>query len=134
MIQLRIENGLPLVSFSCTYQMKTIEMRNVLFDTGCASTIFDTDYMANIGLCLDMINGTAKRMYGVGGASELCYEQFVENIQIGTITLPSFRLQLGMTKEPYGFDGILGIDFMTAVGLKVDFEKLKIENRLDRRL
>lgn len=127
MIGLRLENGLPIVSFSCTYQEKTIELRNVLFDTGCASTIFDTDLLANIGLYLDLINGTAKRMYGVGGASELCYEQLVENLQIGTIILPSFKLQLGMTRDPYGFDGILGIDFMTAVGLKVDFKNMNIE-------
>jgi hypothetical protein len=32
-----------------------------------------------------------------------------------------------MTREPYGFEGILGIDFMTAVGLKVDFKKMNIE-------
>jgi hypothetical protein len=127
MMELRIENDLPIVSFSLTYQEQTINMSNVLFDTGCASTIFDTDLLANIGLYLDIINGTAKRMYGVGGASELCYEQVVEGLQIGTIILPSFKLQLGMTREPYGFDGILGIDFMTAVGLKVDFKKINIE-------
>jgi hypothetical protein len=127
MMGLRLENGLPVVSFSCTYREKTIEMRNVLFDTGCASTIFDTDLLANIGLYLDLINGTAKRMYGVGGASELCYEQVIEGLQIGTIILPSFKLQLGMTREPYGFEGILGIDFMTAVGLKVDFKTMNIE-------
>lgn len=126
-MRLRLENGLPLVSFSCTYQEKTIELTNVLFDTGCSSTVFDTDLLAKIGLHLDLIHGTAKRMYGIGGARELCYEQLVEDLQIGTIILPSFRLQLGMTKEPYGFDGILGIDFMTTVGLKVDFQNMNIE-------
>jgi hypothetical protein len=83
MMELRLENGLPIISFSLTYQEQTINMSNVLFDTGCASTIFDTDLMANIGLYLDIINGTAKR--------------------------------------------ILGIDFMTSVGLKVDFKKMTIE-------
>ncbi|SCW71100.1 Aspartyl protease [Paenibacillus tianmuensis] len=128
MMRLRLEHGLPLVSFSCTCQEKTIEMSNVSFDTGCASTIFDTDLLAKIGLYLDMINGTAKRMYGVGGASELCYGQIVESLQIGNIMLPSFKVQLGMTREPYGFDGILSIDFMTAVGLKVDFKTMNIEH------
>jgi hypothetical protein len=127
MMWLRIENGLPIVSFLLTYREQTISMSNVLFDTGCASTILDTDLVAKIGLYLDMINGTAKRMYGVGGASELCYEQVVEGAQIGTIILPSFKLQLGMTREPYGFDGILGIDFMTAAGLNVDFKKMTIK-------
>ncbi|MCR8636813.1 aspartyl protease family protein [Paenibacillus radicis (ex Xue et al. 2023)] len=126
MMELRLENGLPIITFSLTYHEQTINMSNVLFDTGCASTIFDTDLVANIGLYLDMINGTAKRMYGVGGASELCYEQMVESLQIGTIILPSFKLQLGMTREPYGFDGILGIDFMTTVGIRVDFKKMSI--------
>ncbi len=50
--------------------------------------------------------------------------KWVEGLQVGTIILSSFKLQLGMTREPYGFDGILGIDFMTAVGLKVDFKKM----------
>ncbi|MEC0231044.1 aspartyl protease family protein [Paenibacillus alba] len=127
MMKLRIDDGLPLVSLSLTYGKQTIKLSNVLFDTGCASTIFDTDLMVNIGLYLDMINGTAKRMYGVGGASELCYEQVVEDLQIGNFNLPFFKLQLGMTREPYGFDGILGIDFMTAVGLKVDFKELNIK-------
>ncbi|WP_246362863.1 aspartyl protease family protein [Paenibacillus alba] len=128
MMKLRIDDGLPLVSLSLTYGKQTIKLSNVLFDTGCASTIFDTDLMVNIGLYLDMINGTAKRMYGVGGASELCYEQVVEDLQIGNFNLPFLKLQLGMTREPYGFDGILGIDFMTAVGLKVDFKELNIKH------
>ncbi|WP_244163072.1 aspartyl protease family protein [Paenibacillus pectinilyticus] len=99
-MELKLVNGLPIISFPLIYQKQTIKMENVLFDTGCASTIFDTDLVANIGLDLDMINGTAKRMYGVGGASELCYEQVVEDMQIGSIVLPSFKLQLGMTKIP----------------------------------
>jgi hypothetical protein len=45
-------------------------------------------------------------MYGVGGYSELCYEQKVNNITIDGQKLPSFWLQLGMIKEIYGFDGI----------------------------
>lgn len=34
---------------------------------------------------------------------------------------------MGMTRDPYGFDGILGIDFMTLVGMKVDFKKMSFE-------
>lgn len=64
---------------------------------------FDTDLVVNIGLYLDIINGTAKRMYGVGGASELCYEQIVVGMQISPIILPSFKLQLGMTKGALWF-------------------------------
>lgn len=35
--------------------------------------------MEEIGLVIDSTGGKARRMYGVGGESELCYEQSVEN-------------------------------------------------------
>lgn len=66
-------------------------------------------------------------MYGVGGYSELCYEQDVKNIGIDGQKLDSFLLQLGMTKELYGFDGILGIDFMLKTGIVIDFKNLTIK-------
>ncbi|MFH5184487.1 hypothetical protein ACHHV8_18590 [Paenibacillus sp. TAB 01] len=104
----------------------TIELTDVLFDTGCAATVFDTDILAAIGLYPDFINGTVKRMYGIGGTSEACYEQFVHNIRIDSVNLSSFRLQLGSIYEPYGFEGIIGIDYMLLTGLKVDFETMQV--------
>jgi len=65
-------------------------------------------------------------MYGIGGTSEACYEQSVQDITIDSVSLPSFRIQLGSIHEPYGFDGIIGIDYMLLTGLKVDFEKMQV--------
>jgi len=39
------------------------------------ATIFDTDLPSRIGIYIDFINVRAKRMYGVGGLSEVRYEQ-----------------------------------------------------------
>lgn len=88
--------------------------------------MFDTDLLSKIGIELDVLNGTAKRMYGIGGNSELCYEQTITGLQINSVAMPPFRLQLGMMREPYGFDGILGIDFITSAGLIVDFRRLQV--------
>lgn len=49
-------------------------------------------------------------MYGVSGYSEPCYEQEITNINIDRQQLDTFLIQLGITKESYGFDGTLGID------------------------
>lgn len=98
-----------------------------MLDTGCSTTIFDTDLLEQIGIELDLVNGQTRVMYGVGGTGELCYEQTVENLEVDSFHLSSFQLQLGMTNESYGFDGILGVDFMMAAGLKIDFEWMKIE-------
>ena len=62
-------------------------------------------------------------MYGVGGQSELCYEQTVTDLEIDHFLLDSFQVQLGMTKETYGFNGILGADFMIKSGLIIDFKE-----------
>lgn len=72
------------------------------------------------------MNGKAKRMYGIGGTSEICYEQIIPNLKIDTIQFTSFPIQLGSIQEPYGFDGILGIDFMLRAKQKADFESLQI--------
>lgn len=72
------------------------------------------------------MNGKAKRMYGIGGTSEICYEQIIPNLKNDTIQFTSFPIQLGSIQEPYGFDGILGIDFMLRAKLKADFESLQI--------
>ncbi len=125
-MNLRMENGLPYASVTLTYNGKSLELNNVLFDTGCATTVFDTDLLSVIGIELDILNGTAKRMYGIGGNSELCYEQTISRLHINSLSMPPFRMQLGMMREPYGFDGILGIDFITAAGLIVDFGHLNV--------
>lgn len=125
-MKLRMEEGLPLVSLSIEHGSRSIELHDVLLDTGCAKTIFDTDLLEQVGIELDIINGTAKRMYGVGGHGELCYEQTVKNIRIDSVLLPSFPLQLGMTREAYGFDGILGIDFMLKAGMCIDLSSLTV--------
>lgn len=49
----------------------------MFLDTRYATTIFDTDFLAEIGVELDIINRKSKRMYEVSGYSGLCYEQDV---------------------------------------------------------
>lgn len=102
-------------------------LNNVLFDTGCAATVFDTDILGAIDIHIDFINGRAKRMYGVGGTSEVCYEQQIFGLYIEKVALDDFSIQLGSIQEPYGFDGIVGIDFMIKSSCKVNFETMTIE-------
>lgn len=61
-------------------------------------------------------------MYGVGGESELCFEQTILDLDIDNYLMDSFQLQLGITKETYGFNGIIGVDYMINSGLIIDFQ------------
>ncbi|QUL53971.1 retropepsin-like domain-containing protein [Paenibacillus tritici] len=126
-MKLQLQHGLPIVSLTVAQYDKWIVLQNVLFDTGCAATVFDSDALAAIGIDIDFINGRAKRMYGVGGTSEICYEQQIHDFTIEHIALNDFPIQLGSIQEPYGFEGIVGIDFMMRAKCKVDFETMTIE-------
>ncbi|MDR9857213.1 hypothetical protein RJP21_26805 [Paenibacillus sp. VCA1] len=48
----------------------------------------------------------------------------IPELQIGLVALNDIPVQL--VQEPYGFDGILGIDFMIKAKFKADFEALEI--------
>ncbi len=87
---------------------------NVLLDTGCASTIFDTDLCEEIGLLLDLENAITRKMYGIGG-TEICIEQKVRDMIVDKFLLNDFIIQLGDVREMHGFDGIIGSDFFTLI-------------------
>jgi hypothetical protein len=122
-MNIQMEDGLPIVTISIGYNGRILKLENVLLDTGCSTTIFDTDEVEKVGLFIDHKNGRPRRMYGVGGESELCYEQTVTQFEIDNFLLDSFHIQLGITKETYGFNGILGVDFMIMSGLIIDFNE-----------
>jgi hypothetical protein len=122
-----MQEGLPIVSITIDYQGCKMFLEDILLDTGCAITIFDVDQVEQIGLIIDRVNGRPKRMYGVGGESELCFEQTVNNLSINNYILDSFPIQLGITKETYGFNGILGVDFMLKFGLNINFQEMDVK-------
>jgi hypothetical protein len=102
-MKIDMQDGLPIVTVSISYKGKTMRLDDVLLDTGCSTTIFDTDEVEEIGLIIDRKSGSPRRMYGVGGESELCFEQTVKDLEIDNYLMNSFQLQLGITKETYGF-------------------------------
>jgi predicted aspartyl protease len=127
-MKINMRNGLPIVSITVVYQDKSIVLNDVLLDTGCAVSVFDTDIVEQVGLFIDRNSGRAVRMYGVGGQSELSFQQNVANISINDVSLDDFTLQLGMTKIPYGFDAILGADFCERAGIIIDFNQLLVRS------
>jgi len=80
-MRFQMENRLPLVSVEIEYNGKKKTFSNVLLDTGCSSTILDTDLCEEIGLMLDLENAITRKMYGIGG-TEICIEQKVSGMNI----------------------------------------------------
>ncbi|MFD1738704.1 hypothetical protein ACFSCX_19495 [Bacillus salitolerans] len=90
-MELRVEDGLLLDKVTLEYQGKKLQLDNVLVDTGCSDSIFDTDLLAKIGLNVDYINGVPTTMYGVGGKGEVCNQQIVTDFYIDGQALNHFH-------------------------------------------
>lgn len=123
-MKIRIEDGLPLATVELVYFDKKFEFQDVLIDTGCSVTIFDTDLMAEMGVIIDFAKGIPTTMYGVGGKGEVCIQQNVGELYIDGQLVNNFNLQLGMVQDMYGFNGLISIDFMLETGLILDFHHL----------
>ncbi|MGM7724098.1 aspartyl protease family protein [Metabacillus sp. Hm71] len=124
-----VDDQLPLVSVHIEYNGMKKTFSNVLLDTGCASTIFDTDLCEEIGLMLDLENAITLKMYGIGG-TEICIEQKVSCMNIDEFQLNNFSIQLGDVREMHGFDGIIGSDFFLANKLIIDFENMEVRKNV----
>ena len=120
-----MDDQLPLVSVQIKYNGMKKTFSEVLLDTGCSSTILDTDLCEEIGLMLDLENAITRKMFGIGG-TEICIEQKVSGMTIDKYSLMNFSLQLGDVKEMHGFDGIIGSDFFLANKLVIDFENMEV--------
>ncbi|WP_445489827.1 aspartyl protease family protein [Niallia sp. 03133] len=126
-MKFKMVDHLPLVSVEIEYNAKKKTFSNVLLDTGCSSTIFDTDLCEEIGILLDLENAITRKMYGIGG-TEICIEQKVSVMNIDEFQLNDFIIQLGDVREMHGFDGIIGSDFFLINKLIIDFENMEVRN------
>ncbi|OZM56913.1 hypothetical protein CIB95_09080 [Lottiidibacillus patelloidae] len=120
-----IKDYIPVSSIPIQYKDSIRVYDHVLVDTGCSSTILDTDLAQEIEIIIDLENAITREMFGIGG-SEICIEQKVENLIIDKYKFDQFTIQLGDIKELYGFDAILGNDFFMAKELLIDFYKYEI--------
>ncbi|MGP7818255.1 retropepsin-like aspartic protease [Niallia sp. 01092] len=126
-MKFKMDDHLPLVSVEIEYNGKKKTFSNVLLDTGCSSTILDTDLCEEIGILLDLENAITRKMYGIGG-TEICIEQKVSGMNIDEYQLNDFIIQLGDVREMHGFDGIIGSDFFLINKLIIDFENMEVRN------
>ncbi len=123
---LKFNFGLPFVELKVSYNSKEVVLKNVLVDTGSASTILKIDAIESIGIKPEDedIIGTVS---GVGG-SEFVYIKTVEYIKMSDLKIPNFKVDIGEMNYGYDFDGIVGMDFLKEIMAVIDLENDKIRS------
>jgi len=124
-VQLQLRDSLPFATIELVYNGQTLEIPNVLIDTGSGGTLLAADAVAQIGV-VPRADDVLHTIRGVGG-SEVVFIRAIEQLKVGKFALSNFEVEIG--GMDYGFDirGILGMDFLTAAGAQIDLKNLTIE-------
>ncbi len=123
-MKIRLQDGLPYVTASLTYQRQQLSFRNVLLDTGSAGAIFSTDRLLTIGLTYEP-NDRVHRIRGVGG-TEFVFTKRIDFLAVNELQANNFQIEVGAMDYGFDIDGIIGMDFLIQVGAVVDLAKLEI--------
>lgn len=126
-MKFKIKDGLPFVTVSLAYNDQTIQIEEVLIDTGSGGTIFSADLLSQIGIKLEA-NDPIHRIRGVGG-SEFVYSKEVQRLSIGSLNLDKFEIEVGAMDYGFTINGIIGTDFLTQVEAVIDFKNREIINQ-----
>ena len=110
-MQLIRRYNLPFTSVSIAYRGSTIEIPQVLVDTGSASTVISADLVDSIGI-FPLPADRIVTIRGVGG-SEVVFRRRVDCLQVGEKELTNFELEVGGMDYGFEINGILGMDFLT---------------------
>ena len=109
-MQLIRRYDLPFTSVSIAYRESTIEIPQVLVDTGSASTVISADLVDSIGI-FPLPDDRIVTIQGVGG-SEVVFRRRVDFLQVGEKKLTNFELEVGGMDYGFEINGILGMDFL----------------------
>lgn len=91
----------------------------LMIDTGSSHTAFNVDLMTDIGVVADPAD-IVVMMFGVGGR-ETILERSFGSLRIGDYVVAPFVVQRGPLDYGFILDGILGSDFLLALGLTNDY-------------
>jgi len=124
-MRLKLRDGLPFLAVTITCAGKTLELRDVLVDTGSASSIVSADRLAEIGV-LPSPETAVHYIRGVGGR-EAVFSRRVDSVRVGAFEQRNFEVDVGGMDYGFPIQGILGMDFLRASRAVVDLGRLALE-------
>ncbi len=123
-MRIELRAGLPFVNVRLRHAEQELELHDVLLDTGSAGTLFATDSVSAIGLEYEP-EDPLHRIHGVGG-SEFVFMKRVDQLAVGELQVSDFAGEVGVMDYGFQLDGIIGTDFLLAVGAVIDLSTLEV--------
>ena len=123
-MRIELRAGLLFVDVRLRHAEQDLELHDVLLDTGSAGTLFATDSVSAIGLDYAP-EDPLHRIHGVGG-SEFVFMKRVDQVAVGELQVSDFAVEIGAMDYGFQLDGIIGTDFLLAVGAIIDLNTLEV--------
>ena len=99
-MQLLLKDDLPYVTVTVAYKGKTVEISDVLVDTGSASTILSVDKLTDVDI-KPSVDDILHTIRGIGGV-EVVFLREVDFLKLGEHSISNFEIEVG--GMDYGFD------------------------------
>ena len=116
------DGQLIMTSIAITFQGKTLQINNIIIDTGSSHTVISPDVLEEIGVTYE--NGDSiYEAYGIGGTVPF-YTKVMEEIKIDTFVIKNVDIDVGMLPKEH--QGLLGLDILKKYCFVVDMGKLEL--------
>ncbi|KXH87533.1 retropepsin-like aspartic protease [Sporosarcina sp. HYO08] len=121
-MKIAFDGQLITTTLIVTYQGKTMQIDDVIIDTGSSHTVFSPDVLENIGVTYE--NGdTIYEAYGIGGTVPF-YTKIMDEIQIDEFIAKEIEIDVGVL--PKDHNGLLGLDILLTFNFILDLDRLKL--------
>jgi len=124
-MQLSLKYNLPFVTIAIVYKGVTLDVPDVLIDTGSGSTILSADAVASVQI-IPSPEDTLCTIRGVGG-SEVVFTRKVDCLKIGEQSIADFEIEVGGMDYGFEINGILGMDFLTRSRAIINLQEMRIK-------
>ncbi|ETT76120.1 hypothetical protein C173_06892 [Paenibacillus sp. FSL R7-277] len=121
-MKIAYDGQLLTTDISVCYQGRTLQIKDIIIDTGSSRTVFSPDVLEEIGVTYE--NGDpVYEAYGVGGTVPF-YTKVMDQIEIDALRIENVEIDVGIL--PKSHKGLLGLDILKTYGFTVDMEKLEL--------
>ncbi|MFO1495415.1 MAG: retropepsin-like aspartic protease [Lysobacterales bacterium] len=124
-MKLVLRDSLMFVPVTLSYGGATLQIDDILVDTGSTTTLLSIDCVASLGIHPEA-SDSIRRIRGVGGV-EYVFSRRIDAISIAGQRLMPVELEFGGLDYGFQMNGILGLDVLLQMGAVLDLKNLTVE-------
>ena len=125
---IRLIDGLAFVAVTLQVNKQVLSLEHVLLDTSSAGTVFKTDALELMGI-LPLPGDPLRLLRSIGG-DEAVIEKSIGALQVGTLVVTPFTIQIDAVDYGIAMDGILGLDFLLRARAVIDLSAMQLRSAL----